>query len=138
MFENIDKFVKDNPGFELTVGEIGICRPCVGIQQVDVEAYVGYEIMDDDYNVIAKHAVAKEKAPERAYHKGDYLAVLYQKSESTEKNRKLEEKAMIALNDWLGEILKSGYKIQEQEKIGLMAQVMGSSATETHKVIVDK
>lgn len=149
-FKNIDEFVKQT-GFKIQVGEIGIMRPCVGILQEDVESYICYRMEDSfddfggesgrdwsEYKPLWVHTVAESKAPDRAYHKGPYLAVLYDEKDSTIGNLFAQKEAMEALDKWIGDILDAGYQIKEYESPGLMDQLMGTGKTETHKGIADK
>jgi hypothetical protein len=95
--ENIHKFVKDTC-FTLMIGECRFGRPCVGIMNMETECWIGYHDLDAAYNF----------KPEDAYHKDDYLCVLYQDDKEI-------HKAINQLEIWLKGIVESGYKIISKE-----------------------
>jgi len=146
-FNNIDEFVKQT-GFKLEIGEIGIMRPCVGILDPDTDSYICYRMEDDDfdhknnewseYQPLWVHSIAEDKSPNRAYHKGPYLAVLYDEKETTKENIVAQNEAMQSLDEWIGKILEVGYQIKEYEQQTMMAQLMQTKEIEIYKGISDK
>lgn len=107
-------------------GEIGFGRNCVGIVNTSTQSYVAYETRHPrTFEVIAQHEVAYALQAPNAYHKGPYLAVLY---DGTEEKR-LE--AIAELEQWISNILAAGYKLEEYQEVNtLTALAYGGSVTQ--------
>jgi hypothetical protein len=132
-YKNLEKFIEDNPDFRVVVGEIGFGRPCVGI--LYGENYLDYSLHNEDtYEMTAEHKVAIKEAPENAYHKGDYLAVLNRGGNDYEE---VPEDTIKDLDTWVGHIIKAGYKvIDHRESENSIGALMGTRRI--LKAIVDK
>lgn len=103
----IDKFTKQT-GFKFEErGEIGFGRNCVGIIDEANETYLAYEANHPrTHEVLIRHEVAYAMQAPNAYHKGPYLAVLY---DGTEEKR-LE--AIAELEQWVQNILDAGFEMK--------------------------
>jgi len=113
-YKNITQFLKDNPDFRFSVGEVGFGRPCLGILYEG--NYVDYHIYSDDgnYETIAEHTVAYSQAPENAYHKHSCLAVLMHPADyDIGPSDKDKHKALAELDEWLGHIIEAGYRVRD-------------------------
>lgn len=136
-YPNLKKIVDENPGvFEVSSGEIGFGRPCVGLHLVGLGHWVGYEIRSDDDNFEsrARHDGAYgPNRPEDAYHKDEFFAVLIKDVADYEKGPTAEQiaAATVLLDKWFSDILAAGYKVQDypesQNSIGaLLGQATGA------------
>lgn len=106
-------------------GEIGFGRNCVGIVDDKTNSYIAYHSYDSEYKVKLYHEVAGNTRPEDAYHKGPYLAVLY---DGTEEGK---VKAINQLNEWIEKILAAGFEIEEFEETNSFSALMaGGSVTQ--------
>lgn len=132
MRPNIEKFLKENPKLEFKDSEIGFGRKCVGIIYKATECFVPYETYTDDFETEHKHDVAADEAPDSAYHKGPYLAVLHNGSENG------KEEALDDLDIWLGAILKAGYRIEEFEERNTLAALSAGKGRIKQLAIVNK
>lgn len=124
--QHIEAFVAAT-GFKfLDSGEIGFGRHCVGIVNTKTDSYVSYETYSSDtWQRGLIHEVAEGTKPEGAYHKGPYLAILF---DGTEEGR---VKAISDLNDWVEKIVVAGYELTEYTEKNSIASLMnGGSVTQ--------
>lgn len=134
----IEKFCRDT-GFRFeSHGEIGFGRPCVGIMNPETECYVSYqhyEIRNNDVEGSRgfEHRVAESNAPDGAYHKGPYLAVLVSES----RGAKDHDEAKSRLEKWIQAIIDSGYKVVEYVERDSFATLL-AGGTVVQKGIADK
>lgn len=125
----IKKFVKETK-MKFEDGEIGFGRPCVGIINPETECYLAYHVFDWDIGKeLSRHEVAMGTAPEDAYHKGSYLAVLHDGSEEG------KAKALKQLDEWLEKILAAGYEIKEYQEKNSIAALMSGKNSVTQKTL---
>lgn len=103
-------------------GEIGFGRNCVGIVNQNTESYLSYQTYDEDYNPALNHEVASQTAPEDAYHKGPYLAVLY---DGTEEGRL---KAISQLNNWIEKIMAASYEVTGYTERNSLASLLAGGS----------
>lgn len=99
-------------------GECGICRPCVGVLDKEMEHYPDYIWYDEDYeNRIDDNGDVW--IPERAYHKHPCVAVLEQDDESIDQ-----------LYNWLKWFSKNNFhyvKAERPERDSEIDLIMGSN-----------
>jgi len=123
--KNIKQFCEET-GFKLEVSEIGIGRPCVGIYNEKEGSYLCY------WDYLGRpekgHNVAVDEQPWSAYHKDAYLVIL------TEENDISVEKATEQLDEWIGKILKAGYKIGKTQRRTLASMMTGG----LESILLDK
>ncbi len=100
-------------------GEIGFGRECVGLLHGD--NYIEYNPMDSDFNYMPDFYDERFNniAPENAYHKGDYLAVLG-----------TGESAISELSQWVDSLKEIGVEIGNYPTgaTGLQAMISGFTA----------
>lgn len=120
--KHIEAFVKETGLQFMEKGEIGFGRNCVGIMNPKTECYIAYQTYDDDYRTALSHEVAMNTTPEDAYHKGPYLAVLY---DGTEEGR---QGAIKQLDEWLEKIMAASYEIEEYTETNSLASLMAGGA----------
>lgn len=126
------KFCAEN-NFTLSLeGEVGFGRSCVGIMNPTSECYIGYEVLDEKtYETIAQSTVAQRNAPENAYHKGPYFAVLVSDEET--RNARISE-----LYNWIKAINDGGFKIIEVEERDSLSVLLNKGKPVMQRYIVDK
>lgn len=124
--DHIDQFVKDTGLKFESDGEIGFGRKCVGIINEKTESYLSYQTYDSEtYATSLFHDVAMNSTPENAYHKGPYLAVLFDGTEEGRVN------AINQLNDWVEKIIAAAYELTEfAEKNTFAALMNGGPVTQ--------
>lgn len=116
---HIDAFVADTGLKFLDNGEIGFGRHCVGVINPKTDSYISYETYNSEtWRKILFHEVAVGTMPEGAYHKGPYLAVLF---DGTEEGR---AKAISDLNDWIEKIVAAGYDLTEYDERNSVASLI--------------
>lgn len=117
--KNIEQFATDN-NIEFTImGEIGFGRECVGLLKGN--NYIEYNPSDKEYKDIPEFYDERlyDIAPENAYHKGSYLAVLGRGDE-----------AIKQLSQWVDKLKKLGATIGSYKtgETGLQALFSGETA----------
>lgn len=98
--DNIQDFANKHKIVFEDNGEIGFGRECVGLLRGD--NYIEYNPTDRDYKDLPEFYDERfyEIAPENAYHKGSYLAVLGR-----------DEKSIVQLSEWVDALNKIGVEI---------------------------
>lgn len=123
---HIDAFVAETNLKFLSNGEIGFGRHCVGIINPKTDSYISYETYNNEtWRKILFHEVAHGTMPKDAYHKGPYLAVLF---DGTEEGR---TEAISQLNGWVEKIMAAGFEMTNYtEKNSLASLVNGGPVTQ--------
>lgn len=114
----IEEFCADTGMKFVDRGEIGFGRECVGIMNPETDCYLAYATYDKGYNEKLVHDVAQNTAPKNAYHKGPYLAVLF---DGTEEGR---ADAINQLNSWIEKIAAAAYDLTEYEETDSVASLL--------------
>ncbi len=90
--EQLAEFCKET-GLHFWIGECGFGRPCVGVMDLKMCYWLGYEDCE----------AARTAAPPEAYGKGEYVCV-----EVEEENYAV---AVKQLENWIGQIRSSGCRV---------------------------
>lgn len=119
--ENIQKFANDHKVIFEDEGEIGFCRPCVGLLRGNCYvAYNPYDYASEDYDYIQEYYDQRlyDIVPEDGYHKADHVAVLV---------RDTQEEALRQLSDWVDALRELKVSLEEYPTgaTGMQAMLTG-------------